>query len=89
LAQSLQEQLGKAEAGARAWEDRTAAAGARAEALQEAVTALWQRSGCHALGLEELLGSEGVTVGNLMQHLGIIEQRVNELMQVLCPPAKP
>lgn len=81
-AQDLEEQLGRAQESARAWEEREAAAAARAAALKEGVAALWQRSGCQSLGLEELLGPEGITDTNLMQHLGIIEQRVNELLQV-------
>ena len=43
---------------------------------------MWQRLGCEALGLEELLGEGGVTDTNLMQYLGIIEQRVNQLLLV-------
>ena len=46
---------------------------------------MWQRLGCEALGLEELLGDEGVTDTNLMQYLGVIEQRVNQLLLVRPP----
>ena len=85
-AQALEEQAAGCEAGARASEDLEAAASARAEALRQGVAQMWERLGCAALGLEELLGEEGITDANLMQHLGIVEQRASQLLQVLlCP----
>ena len=85
LLQALEEQAAEADAGAASAESREAAATARAEALKEGVALMWQRLGCQALGLEELLGDEGVTDTNLMQYLGIIEQRVNQLLLVRQP----
>ncbi len=80
--QTLEQQGAEAEAEAHSAEGREAAAAARSEALKEGVTLMWQRLGCEVLGLEELLGDEGVTDTNLMQYLGIIEQRVNQLILV-------
>ncbi len=81
--QDLEQQLRGAEAATRAWEERSSGADVRAAALREGVAELWQRVGCQALGLEGLLGSDGVpSDANLMQYLGIIEQRVNEILQV-------
>ena len=37
---------------------------------------------CNTPAVMELLGEEGVTEKNLMQYLGIIEQRTNEILQV-------
>ena len=85
-AQALEEQASGCEAGARASEGREAAASIRADALKQGIAQMWERLGCQALGLEELLGDEGITDTNLMQHLGIIEQRASQLLQVLhCP----
>lgn len=84
--QALEQQGAQAEAEARGAESREAAATARSEALKEGIALMWQRLGCEALGLEELLGDEGVTDTNLMQYLGIIEQRINQLLLVrICP----
>ena len=85
-AQALEEQASACEAGARASEGREAAAAIRADALKEGIAQMWERLGCRALGLEELLGDEGITDANLMQHLGIIEQRASQLLQVSCCP---
>ncbi|CAL5220665.1 g2711 [Coccomyxa viridis] len=78
--QALEEQGTEAEAEADSAESREVAAAVRSEALKEGVTLMWQRLGCEVLGLEELLGDGGVTDTNLMQYLGIIEQRVNQLL---------
>ena len=85
-AQALEEQASGCEAGVRASEGREAAASLRADALKQGIAQMWERLGCQALGLEELLGDEGITDTNLMQHLGIIEQRASQLLQVLCCP---
>ena len=37
--------------------------------------------GCDHEGLKDLLGTHGVTESNMMQYLGIIEQRTNELLE--------
>ncbi len=63
-------------------ENREAAARVRSEALKEGIMLMWQRLDCQSLGLEDLLGDEGVTDTNLMQYLGIIEQRINQLLLV-------
>lgn len=80
--QVLEQQAAEAEAGAQAGEDHESAVRIRAEALKEGISLMWQRLGCQALGLEELLGEEGVTDSNLMQYLGVIEQRTSQLLQV-------
>ena len=57
----------------------------RAQALEEQASAC--EAGARASeGREELLGDEGITDANLMQHLGIIEQRASQLLQVSCCP---
>ena len=48
-------------------------------------TSIWQlfnAVGCNTGPVRELLGDDsGVTEGNILAHLGIIEQRTNELLQ--------
>ncbi len=44
-----------------------------------------RRRSCNTPAVMELLGDEGVTEKNLMQYLGIIEQRTNEILQVRLP----
>ena len=82
ILQVLERQVAEADAAVGAAENREAVATARGEALKEGVALMWQRLGCDALGLEELLGEGGVTDTNLMQYLGIIEERVNQLLSV-------
>ena len=37
------------------------------------------RLGCNSSSVEEMLGNQGVTESNMMQYLGIIEQRAIEV----------
>ena len=82
LVQALEQRAAEAEAEANAAEAHEAGARVRTEGVKEGVSAMWARLGCAELGLEELLGSEGVTDTNLMQYLGVIEQRANQLLLV-------
>lgn len=51
--------------------------------LKSAIWELFNRIGCNTPAVRALLGNEGaVTENNLLAHLGIIEQRTNELLQV-------
>merc|ERR1712227_626720 len=38
--------------------------------------------GCNMTGVSEVLGTGGVTEGNIMTYLGLIEQRANEMLAV-------
>ena len=40
------------------------------------------RLGCNSSSVEEMLGNQGVTESNMMQYLGIIEQRTSEILQM-------
>jgi hypothetical protein len=82
LVQALEQRAAEAEAEANTAEAHEAGARVRTEGVKEGVSAMWARLGCAELGLEELLGSEGVTDTNLMQYLGVIEQRANQLLLV-------
>jgi len=75
-------------------EDRLAATEARAEQydlkaqkstrtvshLEQGIQSIFAKIGCDKNALSETLGSTGVTETNMMQYLGVIEQRCNELM---------
>ena len=59
--------------------------------MQEGISNVFQQAGCGTPAVQSLLGEGGVTEGNMMQYLGIVEQRTNEILQVgltsLTPPA--
>lgn len=48
------------------------------------VGVLFEDAGCNTPAVRGLLGSSGVQDNNLVQYLGIIEQRAHELLQVRC-----
>lgn len=51
--------------------------------LKDGVGGLFSKIGCNAAGVEELLGGQqGITNNNIMLHLGIIEQRANDLLRI-------
>ena len=55
--------------------------------VQEGISAIFEQAGCGTPAVRSLLGEGGVTEGNMMQYLGILEQRTNEILQV-CPSSK-
>jgi len=50
--------------------------------LQEGISNMFEQAGCGTPAVRILLGEEGVSEGNMMQYLGILEQRTNEILQV-------
>ena len=50
--------------------------------MQEGISAIFEQAGCRTPAVRSLLGEEGVSEGNMMQYLGILEQRTNEILQV-------
>ena len=60
--------------------------------LKLGIHSVFGKVGCSSALNLELLGSEGVTEANLMQYLGIIEQRTHEILQLYAasqPQASP
>ena len=52
------------------------------EQLKDGVDSLFKKINCDKSAISDMLGGvAGVTEGNMMQYLGIIEQRTNELLQ--------
>ena len=49
---------------------------------QVGIQSIFNKIGCNTPANLEMLGNEGVTENNMMQYLGIIEQRTNEILQL-------
>lgn len=54
--------------------------------MQEGISAIFEQAGCGTPAVRSLLGEGGVSEGNMMQYLGILEQRTNEILQVCLTP---
>lgn len=50
--------------------------------LKTGIHGIFSRLGCATTTVEEMLGNQGVTESNMMQYLGIIEQRTIEILQL-------
>jgi hypothetical protein len=50
--------------------------------LKNGIHSIFTRIGAASASVEELLGNQGVTESNMLQYLGIIEQRTSELLQM-------
>lgn len=49
--------------------------------LKNGIHSIFTRIGAASTSVEEMLGNQGVTESNMMQYLGIIEQRTSEILQ--------
>ena len=50
--------------------------------LKSCIQSLYEKIGCQNSAGQEMLGNNGVTESNMMQYLGVIEQRTNEILQM-------
>lgn len=48
--------------------------------LKIGIKSIFDRIGCNTEQVQEIIGSHGVTESNMLQYLGIIEQRTNEIL---------
>eukprot|EP00968_Pinguiococcus_pyrenoidosus_P029408 scaffold8556_cov286-Pinguiococcus_pyrenoidosus.AAC.2 len=78
---SLEERLRKTEDKANEYEETYQAAVKTINQLKQGIHSIFSRIGCASSSVEEMLGNQGVTESNMMQYLGIIEQRTNEILQ--------
>ncbi|XP_057299829.1 coiled-coil domain-containing protein 63-like [Hydractinia symbiolongicarpus] len=63
--------------------DHTTASVQTVEQLKEGINSLFTMINCDSSSIVDMLGGhEGITDSNMMQYLGIIEHRTNELIQV-------
>ena len=81
MLQDLEDKLAKTEAKAEQYEARAARTMATVNELKKGIEDTFNRIGCNSEGVSAALGNQGVTESNMMQYLGIIEQRTNEILQ--------
>ncbi|KAL3134677.1 Outer dynein arm protein 1, variant 3 [Trebouxia sp. C0010 RCD-2024] len=77
----LQGRLGETQEQAAWYTHKHQAAVKRVDQLKEGISAIFEQAGCGTPAVRGLLGEGGVTEGNMMQYLGILEQRTNEILQ--------
>jgi chromosome segregation ATPase len=75
----LRTKLSKTEGKATQYEDQYTEAMKTVNALKTGIESIFTAIGCKDGGM---LGNAGVTEGNMMQYLGIIEERTNHLLQI-------
>ena len=81
--QESERKKNKAEEQKKQYKDRASRAAQRMENLGESVSQMYGNAGCDSAVLQDLTGSSEVSSGNLMQCLGLLEQRVEELSSTL------
>ena len=82
LLKDLEDKLARTEAKAKSYDGKYKTATATVSTLREGIWKVYNKIGCNTPANAELLGGDGVTDGNMMQYLGIIEQRTNEILQM-------
>ncbi len=80
--QAADADLRAARSEAEMYEARAGRAIQQVTAIRQAVEDMFVAAGCDTPAVRELLGAGGVTAGNLMQYLGIVEQEADQLLQV-------
>jgi len=80
LLTDLEERLRHSEARGKWYDEKYATAAKTVNSLKAGIEQMFQTIGCANTATAELLGNAGVTESNMMQYLGIIEQRVNQLL---------
>ena len=79
---ALDERLRRAQSRARRCDREYAAAAKTMARLKDGARRVFDEIGCDTEVNRALLGEEGVTDQNVMQYLGVIEQRTNEILQM-------
>ena len=82
ILKSVEKNLEVAEKKADAYADKHHEVTVILEKLREGVQRLFTRIGCYSTEVAEMLGDQGVVDKNIMQYLGIIEQRANEILHM-------
>lgn len=78
----LEESLQKTEVQADQYEKKHDIATRTITSLKSSIWKIFNDLGCNTSSVCEILGDSGVTEQNLLQYLGIIEQRANEILKV-------
>ncbi|KAJ0396009.1 hypothetical protein ATCC90586_003457 [Pythium insidiosum] len=80
LLKELEAKLNAAEQSADKFEAKCQDAQKVINAVKIGIQALFNKIGCNAQAMVEMLGDSVVTEANLMQYLGVIEQKTNEIL---------
>eukprot|EP00128_Syssomonas_multiformis_P012257 Colp12_sorted_trinity150504_noHs@18467 len=82
ILKDLEEKLAATEAAADGYERRCAETSKVLNQLKTCIQTIFNRIGCDRSAITDMLGNAGVTETNMMQYLGIIEQRTNEILML-------
>eukprot|EP01041_Mallomonas_annulata_P008843 gene8843-18322_t len=77
----LEDKLSRTEKKAEEYDSRYNRAVRTISQLKNGIHSIFTRIGAASTSVEEMLGNQGVTESNMMQYLGIIEQRTSEILQ--------
>ena len=77
----LEDRLSRTERKADEYDTRFQRAVRTISQLKTGIHSIFTRIGAASTSVEEMLGNQGVTESNMMQYLGIIEQRTSEILQ--------
>merc|ERR1711871_1590601 len=82
ILKDLEEKLGRTETKAEQYDAKFAHSTKILGSLKDGIHSIFSNIGCNMSGVSEVLGTGGVTEGNIMTYLGLIEQRANEMLAV-------
>jgi coiled-coil domain-containing protein 63/114 len=83
ILKDLEDKLQKTEAKSQQYDEKYQVAQKTVNALKVGIQSIFYKIGCEKMPQAEMLDkSEGVTEANMMQYLGIVEQRTNEILQL-------
>ena len=82
ILRNLEERLQRTESKADEYQVRYENAMKTVNQLKQGIGSIFSRIGCASTSVEEMLGNQGVTESNMMQYLGIIEQRTTDILQL-------
>jgi len=80
ILKDLEEKLGRTETKAEQYDAKFAHSTKILGSLKDGIHSIFSNIGCNMSGVSEVLGTGGVTEGNIMTYLGLIEQRANEML---------
>ena len=78
----LEERLAETQEQSAWYQHKHEAAVKRVDQLKQGISSIFEQAGCGTPAVLSLLGEGGVSEANMMQYLGILEQRTNEILQV-------
>ena len=82
ILRDLESKLHRTEMRTREFDERHTRVAQVLATVKKRVQEIFHRIGCRNTIAASFVGNQGVTDSNLMQHLGIIEQRTNEVLQM-------